>query len=67
VLLTCGCEQAPLAHGHGRSGLPNITLQRSGGLALLARRPLSVHVRPICATRRGGADSDTVMGRGGLR
>jgi hypothetical protein len=37
--------EAVLALGHGKSGLPNITLQRSGGLALLARRPLSVRVR----------------------
>ena len=44
VPLTCARDQASLALSHGRSGLPNITLQRSGGLALLARRSLSVRV-----------------------
>ena len=47
VPLTCGRDQAWFALGHGRSGLPNITLQRSGGLALLAHRPLSVRVPGI--------------------
>ena len=44
VPLTCARGQVSLALGHGRSGLPNITRQRSGGLALLARGPLSVRV-----------------------
>jgi len=42
-------DQVSLALDHGRSGLPNITLQRSDRLALLACRPMSVRVRPRSA------------------
>jgi hypothetical protein len=51
VPFTCACDQASLALGHGRSGLPNITLQRSRGLALLARGPLSVDVDMTSAVK----------------
>jgi hypothetical protein len=67
VLLTCGCEQAPLAHGHGRSGLANITLQRSGGLASLARRPLSVHVSQAVMTFRRNRSAHDRWRRAGKR
>jgi hypothetical protein len=58
VPLTCGRDQASLVLGHGRSGLPNITLQRSGGLAVLAHRPLRVLVRLRGRDEREGGRSN---------
>src|SRR5262249_22030807 len=48
---TCERDQPLQALRHASGGLPNITLQRPGGLALLARRPPS-------AAPRGDGESE---------